>query len=137
VVAILYLALGGASYKPTPVADPCVTRDWRNPGGTDEVLEQVLLSALDGAACRLHVSREDLVLAFKDEGSLREFADQHNVSLADAARAFRDGLTRAAHDAQAAGALPSSTAELLRSVLGRLPTDLALDLFRQLRGLVG
>jgi hypothetical protein len=31
-VIVPYLALGGASYAPTAVADPCKARAWRNPG---------------------------------------------------------------------------------------------------------
>jgi hypothetical protein len=58
-----YLALGGASYAPAKVADPCAPRDWRNPQGLQAVAEQIVLSALDGAACELHVSREEIVLA--------------------------------------------------------------------------
>ena len=30
-VVVPYLALGGATYEPTPVADPCAIRDWRDP----------------------------------------------------------------------------------------------------------
>src|SRR6185503_9324757 len=60
-----YLALGGASYEPTPVADPCKARDWRNPGSLSQVAEQIVLSGLDGAACKLGVSREDLMLAVR------------------------------------------------------------------------
>ena len=59
----LYLALGGASYAPAKVADPCAARSWRSPQGFEAVAEQIVLSALDGAACQLHVSREDMVLA--------------------------------------------------------------------------
>jgi hypothetical protein len=40
-----YLALGGASYAPAKVADPCASRDWRDPGGLSEVAEQIVLSA--------------------------------------------------------------------------------------------
>ena len=52
-VVVPYVALGGGSYEPTPVADPCVKREWRDPGDLQAVLEQVALSALDGAACEL------------------------------------------------------------------------------------
>ena len=31
-VLVPYLALGGASYKPTPVADPCATQGMARPG---------------------------------------------------------------------------------------------------------
>ncbi|MBA3400470.1 MAG: hypothetical protein H0U05_00635, partial [Actinobacteria bacterium] len=69
-VLVPYLALGGASFEPTPVADPCVTREWRDPDDPQAVLEQIVLSTLDGAACELGVTREDLVIAVKDEASL-------------------------------------------------------------------
>ncbi len=118
-VIVPYLALGGASYKPSPVADPCRTREWRNPGGVQEVLEQVVLSALDGAACRLDVSREELVLAVADEQSLDAFAAEHGISRADAERAVGDGLLRAVDDAEEAGALAGGIAELVRSAVHR------------------
>ncbi len=65
----LYLALGGASYAPAKVADPCAPRSWRSPQGFEAVAEQIVLSALDGAACQLHVSREDMVLALANPDS--------------------------------------------------------------------
>ena len=70
-VVVPYLALGGASFEPTPVADPCQARDWRDPGDLSEALEQIVLSALDGAACELGVSREELVLAVRERGVAR------------------------------------------------------------------
>ena len=51
----LYLALGGASYAPAKVADPCATRSWRGPQGFEAIGEQIVLSALDVAACQLLV----------------------------------------------------------------------------------
>ena len=30
---VAYLALGGADYEPTPVADPCAPRAWTSPEG--------------------------------------------------------------------------------------------------------
>jgi hypothetical protein len=38
-----YAALGGGSYEPSPVANPCTVREWRNPGDLQAVLEQVVL----------------------------------------------------------------------------------------------
>ena len=59
----VYLAAGGSSYAPAKVADPCQTRPWRDPEGLDQIAEQFSLSALDGAACELGVSREALARA--------------------------------------------------------------------------
>ena len=131
-----YLALGGASFEPTPVADPCSTRDWRDPGGVQEVLEQIALSALDGAACELGVSREDLVLAVRDEEALDAFAAEHGLSRADAERAVEDGLERAIQDAEEAGALPGLLASLARRAVDAVPPWLLLETLEGLGGLL-
>jgi hypothetical protein len=132
----LYLALGGASYEPTAVADPCAKREWRDPGGVQAVLEQVALSGLDGAACELHVSREELVLALRDDASLDAFAAAHGVSRQDAERAVRDGLLRAVDDAEQAGALSGLLASLVRRAVESVPPSLVLDTLERLRGFV-
>ncbi len=46
-----YVALGGTSYEPTPVANPCAPRAHREPNGTDERLQLVVLAAI-GVAYR-------------------------------------------------------------------------------------
>jgi hypothetical protein len=138
VVAVLvpYLALGGGSYEPTPVADPCVTREWRDPGGLEAVVEQIALSALDGAACELGVAREDLVLALRDDESLDAFAEEHGVSRADAERAVEDGLERAIDDAEEAGGLSGLVAELVARAVEAVPPWQLLDALEELGGLL-
>jgi hypothetical protein len=135
VVVVPYVALGGGSYEPTPVADPCITREWRDPGDLEGVLEQIVLSALDGAACQLGVSREELVLAVRDEASLEAFAEEHEISRADAERAVQDGLARAVDDAEEAGALPPFLAPLARQAAESVPPWLLLDALEGLRNL--
>jgi hypothetical protein len=132
-VLVPYLALGGASFEPTPVADPCVQREWRDPGGLQEVLEQVVLTALDGAACELGVTREDVVLAVRDEESLDEFAREHGISRADAETAVQEGLERAVHEAEEAGSLDGVVASLVANAVESLPPWLILDTLSRLR----
>jgi len=132
-VVVPYLALGGGSYAPAAVADPCVTRDWRDPGGLEEVLEQLVLSALDGAACELGVSREDLVLAVRSEQSLEAFAAERGLTREDAERAVRDGLERSIADAEEAGALPGLFADLARRATESIPPWLWLETLERLR----
>jgi hypothetical protein len=131
----VYLALGGASYAPAKAANPCAPRDWRNPGGFQEVAEQIVLSAVDGAACKLHVSREDLVLALASSGSLDRFAREHGITNREAEELVRSGLVRAVGDAQRAGAIGGTTAGLLRLLARNVPVDELLDLLQRLRGL--
>ena len=57
-----YVSLGGSSYGPTPAADPCAPR--ARPAV--ERSQRATLAALDGAACTLRSSREQLLLALLD-----------------------------------------------------------------------
>ena len=136
-VLVPYAALGGASYSPTPVADPCAAREWRDPDALTEALEQVVLSALDGAACTLEVSREELVLALRSDASLDAFARERGLSRSDAERALQDGVSRAVDDAEEAGALPGFAAALVRRAAENLPPRLLLELVERLGGILG
>jgi hypothetical protein len=132
---VVYLALGGASYAPARVADPCAARDWRNPQGLQHTAEQIVLSALDGAACKLHVTREDMVLAFSSRASLARFARQHHVSTQQLDELVRSGLMRSIDDAENAGALNSTVGDLLRGLVRRFPIEQLIELLQQLPGL--
>jgi hypothetical protein len=131
-LVVLYLALGGASYAPAKVADPCAARDWREPQGFEEVAEQIVLSALDGAACELHVSREEMVLALANQDSRERFAREHGISNERLEQLLRVGLLRAIDDAEQADAIGSTVAGLLRGIVMRIPVDELLDLLEQL-----
>ena len=131
----LYLGLGGASYAPAKVADPCGTRSWRNPQGFEAVAEQIVLSAVDGAACQLHVSREDMVLALANSDTRAQFVREHHITDAELESLVRTGLERSIDDAQTAGALNPTLAGVLRGVVGNLPIDELLGLLQRLRGL--
>jgi hypothetical protein len=133
-LVVVYLALGGASYSPAKVADPCAPREWRNPHGVEAVAEQIVLSGIDGAACKLGVSREAVVLAFANRASLHRFARQHQITERRLEELVRTGLLRAVGDAERAGALNSSTANLLRGLVRRIPVGGFLDVLQQLPG---
>jgi hypothetical protein len=136
VVLLAYLALGGGAYEPTPVADPCASRELPQPDDLQTTLELVVLSAVDGAACDLGVSREDLVLALRDEESLDAFATEHGISRADAERAVEEGVDRALQDAEQAGAFSGFGGSLVRRTLERAPAWLLLDVLEGLQLLV-
>jgi hypothetical protein len=130
----VYLALGGASYAPAKVADPCAPREWRDPGGFQAVLEQIVLSALDGAACELDVTREEIVLAFADRESLDRFAREQGVGMEELEELARQGLVRAIDDAERADALDSTIADLLRGIARRIPVSEVLNLLDLIPG---
>jgi hypothetical protein len=134
-LVVAYLALGGASYAPAKVADPCAHREWRNPEGLEAVAEQIVLSALDGAACELGVTREEVVLALASRDSLRRFAREHRISERRLEELVRTGLLRAIDEAERVEALNATTADLLRGLVRRIPIGALLDLLDQLPGL--
>ena len=134
-LVVAYLALGGASYAPAQVADPCATRDWREPQGLAEVGEQIVLSGLDGAACELGVSREEMVLALANSDSREQFAREHGISDERLEELVRDGLMRAIDDAVEADALNPTIADILRGLVRTLPVDELVDLLDQIPGL--
>ena len=104
------------------------------PAGLRGGREQIVLSALDGAACQLHVSREDMVLALANPDSRQQFVREHNISNGGwRARAQR--AEASIDDAQHAGALNPTFAGILRGVVGNLPIDELLNLLQRLRGL--
>jgi hypothetical protein len=131
-----YLALGGASYAPAKVADPCASRDWRDPSGLSEVAEQIVLSALDGAACELRASREEVVLAFDSRDELERFAREHGIDDEELEELVRSGLLRAIADAEQAEALPTALADRLRGAVRRISVRSLLGLLPALERII-
>ena len=71
----VYVAAGGASYTPEKSRNPCEPRPWHaNSGGLEGLAEEFTLSALDGAACQLGVTREltAIIAAAARDPSLRD-----------------------------------------------------------------
>ena len=132
-LVVAYLALGGAGYEPSAVQDPCAPRQWRAPGGVEESAEQFTLSALDGAACELQVSRETVAVGLAGEDARLEFADEYGIDEPQLEAAVRAGLVRAIDDAEEAGALSPLVAGPLREVARRLPVDEAIGLIEDAR----
>lgn len=131
-----YLAAGGSSYAPAEVQDPCEDRPWRDPEGLEEIAEQFSLSALDGAACELGVSREKLARALATPASRERFTRRYGIDDAELARAIRAGLLRAVDDAERAGAISPLLAGPLRSALRQIPIEQAIELINDARSLL-
>lgn len=132
----IYLAAGGSSYSPAAVQDPCEDREWRDPGDLEEIAEQFSLSAMDGAACELGVSRETLARALATPESRERFAERYGIEDRELAAAIRAGLVRAVDDAEQAGALNSFIADPLRETVRDLPMEDAIRLIRDARALL-
>jgi hypothetical protein len=135
-LVLVYLAAGGASYTPAKVQNPCEHRPWRNPEGLQQIAEQFSLSALDGAACELGVTRETLARALSTPESRERFTQRYGIDDAELARAIRAGLLRAVDDAEEAGALNPIIGVPLRETLRRIPVDEAIELIQNARSLL-
>jgi hypothetical protein len=135
-LVVAYLAAGGSSYEPAKTQDPCKPRPWRNPEGLQQIAEQFSLSALDGAACKLGVSRETLARALATQASRERFARRYGIGDARLAAAIRAGLLRAIDDAERAGALNPLLAAPLRATVRQIPVDQAIELIKDARSLL-
>ncbi len=135
-VAGAYLALGGGSYRPLAVSDPCETRPWPKVSGLEAVAEQIGLSALDGAACQLRVTREELALAVASAAERRRFMREHRLTDGDLEKALRSGAQRAIDEAQNGDALTPAQASLARAAVGLVPIGVLIDIVRGAPGVL-
>jgi len=135
-LVVAYLAAGGSSYEPAKTQDPCKPRPWTEPEGLQEIAQQFSLSALDGAACKLGVSRETLARALATPQSRERFTKRYGIDDAELARAIRAGLLRAISDAERAGALNPLLAAPLRATVRQIPVDQAIELIKDARSLL-
>jgi hypothetical protein len=133
----VYLAAGGASYTPAKTQNPCEPRPWRDPESLEEIAQQFSLSALDGAACELGVSREALAQGLATPQSRERFTRRYGIDDAELARAIRAGLLRAVDDAERAGALSPLVADPLRAGLRQIPLAQAIELINDASSLLG
>lgn len=132
-----YLAAGGSSYEPKKIQDPCKPRPWSDPQNLGQLANQFTISALDGAACQLGVSRETLARALATPEARERFTEQYGITDEKLAKAIRAGLVRAVDDAEAAGALSPLLAAPLRETLRRIPLEQAIEIINDAEGLLG
>jgi hypothetical protein len=94
------LAHGGGKYEPLRSADPCVARHVTSQAhGIDGLSERLVLLGLDGAACRLHLSREALTLELAQPGPRTDAEID----------ALHEGLLSAVRRMKADGSLPPAS----------------------------
>lgn len=94
------IANGGGSFSPTRPASPCAHRTVTSvSSGIEGLSERLVLLGLDGAACRLHVTREALAL---DLAQSRSPTDAQ-------VNALRAGLLEAVDRMKADGTLPPAS----------------------------
>lgn len=94
------LANGGGRFEPLAPADPCVARTITSQSeGIEGLTERLVLIGIDGAACRLEISREALTLELAQPGP-RTDAEVDAV---------REGLLEAVQRMKDDGTLPPAS----------------------------
>jgi hypothetical protein len=103
---VLELALGALSFGQPHLADPCASKPAAGGGGIDATVQRFARATLDGAACQLHTTREELLLSFVPAAGTRKIRwDRQTID-----RALRAGLDRAAHELAGSGLAGSALA---------------------------
>ena len=100
--------------------------------GVGETIERIALKAVDDVACRLGVSREDLVLALRSEDAFAAFSAKHGLDRTEAERAIHDGLLSAVDEAEQDGTLPGLIAPLVRKAAESVSPWLLLETLERL-----
>jgi hypothetical protein len=120
VLALVAVEFGkGAAEEPGPkIANPCHGRVPRAGGGLDATVQRIVLDGLDGAACRLHTSREELVLSLAPETGVRRRWSDHTIEVA-----LRAGMLRAVDEADRRGDIPGFATPFVRQLVERAPLD--------------
>jgi len=110
---VLELALGATSYGRPQLADPCTTKAVATGGGINATVQRFARATLDGAACQLHTTREELVLSFvPSAGTKRIRWDRATID-----GALRAGLDHASHEVAGNGLIGDALAFTLRKLV--------------------
>jgi hypothetical protein len=112
------LAAGASTVGEYHAADPCTAAPDPYPGsGLDAVGQRIALSALNGAACDLHTTRERLILSMDPNSGYTDVTwDKPTIE-----KALKSGTDRAIDDARARGTLPAWAATVLRFAADHAP----------------
>ena len=121
-LVVVELGKGAANAEAT-VANPCKARSQFPGHGIDATIQRVVLDGLDGAACLLDTSREELVLSLRSgSGSARVHWDRDTIEAA-----VRAGLLRSIDDAQRRGEIPGFIADIARRIVRTAPLDRIIE----------
>ena len=130
-VALIAVELTGASGTTVKVADPCRVRAPFPGQGIDATIQRLVLDGLDRAACRLHTTREELVL------SLRPGSGKQRWSQKEIETALRSGLLASVQEAENRGDIPAFLAPIVRRVVEHVPLQKLIQGGISLSDLIG
>ena len=97
---VVELAQGARDYGEVAVDDPCTATVSVSGEGLDATAQQIVLDGLNGAACELGTTREELVLSFEPELGADIPWDRETIE-----RAVRSGLLNSVDEAEDRGSI--------------------------------
>jgi hypothetical protein len=116
ILIVVELSLGALHFGQPSVPDPCNTKPTVSEGGIggaiDSAVQRFALSGLNGAACELNTTAEELVLSFVPEAGKPVKWNKQTID-----RALRAGFERAARDTAGNGIFGDVLAALLRRIV--------------------
>lgn len=122
VVLAVELSTGAVGFGKPHLADPCTTKPAFEGGGLDGEVQRFALSGLNGAACRLHTSREELVLSFVPAaGTKRVRWDREAID-----ESLKTGFRQAFEDTERRGIAGFVIGHVLEAIVGA-PLEFFLD----------
>jgi hypothetical protein len=114
VLLIVEVSLGAFHFGQPKLADPCTSKPAFEGGGIDGEIQRFALSGLNGAACKLHTTREELVLSFVPAaGTKRVRWDRKTIE-----NALEAGFQQAFDDTEQRGIAGFIIGNILEVVLG-------------------
>ena len=118
---VVELALGALHFGDTKLADPCTSKPAFSGGGIDGAVQRFALEGLNGAACKLGTTREELVLSFVPASGEKIRWSRQTID-----DALRAGIDRATHESVGGGITGSVVAFVLRELVAQ-PVEWFLD----------
>jgi hypothetical protein len=120
VVAVALIAVelskGALDHGEETVAPACVDRPAFPGDGIDATVQRIVLDGLDGAACELGVTREQLVLSLDERSGYTIDWDKETIE-----KAVRAGLLKSVDEAENRGSVPGLLATVVRQIIERAP----------------
>ena len=118
------VAAGAADFGHSTLVDPCTApASPYDGGGIDGAVQRIAIGGLNGAACELGVSREELVLSLDPNSPMSDVRWDH----ATIEEAVRAGTLRAIDDTHDRGTLPGWAASAMQVVVKHAPVRWFLD----------
>jgi len=116
------LSTGAIGFGKPNLANPCTAKPAFSGGGLDGEVQRFVLNGLNGAACRLHTTREELVLSFVPAaGTTRVRWDRPTIDAA-----LRAGFHEAIEQTEQRGLAGYLIGHILDVIVGA-PLDFLLD----------